>query len=101
MIYFQAGCPRRHLLSSPGSLLRGAASCIIDKDLPHHSRSHSKEMNLVCELSLCAGEQLQISLMDQCSSLECVVGTLPGQVPRSDTVQFMVQRWSQFVQRRV
>src|SRR5262245_1407920 len=58
-------------------------------------------MNLVSKFSLCAGEQLQISLMDKRSRLKCVIGPLSGKVPGSDSMQFVVQGRSQLVQRRV
>jgi len=74
------------------SLLRCAASRVIDQHLPHDSWRDGEEVDLVGERSLGAIGEFQPGLVDQRRRLERVVRTLAGEVPQGNPVQLLIQR---------
>ena len=81
---------------APAALLGSLTPGVGNQDLTHRSGGDGEEVRAVLPVWISLVGQAQISLVDQCRSLQCVIGTLPVHLTMSDAPEFVINQRSQF-----
>src|SRR5437764_7120769 len=71
---------------------------IVHQNLPHGSRSNCKKVCAVLPLRLGLPGKLQVSLIDQCSRLQCVSGALTSKQMCSQSAEVLIDQRRQTVE---
>src|SRR3954447_437525 len=75
--------------------------CVINQDLAHDSRCDGEQVHLIRKARLSLPRKLEIHLVNEGCSLQCVIRALCAEMPGSDPAQVSVQRGGKLGQRYV
>jgi hypothetical protein len=65
---------------------------MIHQDVPHHLRRHSEKVGPVLPFRRVLADQTKVSFVNQCRTLQCVIGALVPQMAACHPTQLIVDQ---------